>query len=446
MRKKGLLFAKLKQCQTLKEIAQCIPDHLYDKWTVVVLLYWCFMPFGSMLITKLTHQNADLFMYVSSLGVGFLGVYLTILRSLKVNFGRQLTLKDRLPQLMLSAMLLWSLLASFHARNYYHAFIGESYSHEGFLTYVAYAGVYGMTLFLVRDDLLKKLMIVFTGVGTILSILTIFQYAGYHVEAFSAYMRLAGIFHNTNHFGYYLVLVSLCASGLSLVSQQLVGKVVYQVCFMLILSALILNNTFGAYLGVLAGVCAIAVIFSIWKRRCSVKFFIPLMLAMFTTVMVNQTTGLVANNFNVLESDVEKIVTESEDSGNAGSFRWALWVAAMDFIAQEPLLGHGPDNLDENYAQVGITMLKPHNEYIQHAACLGIPALIFYLVALMMIYVNAYLHRMTLTPLTVVALCVVSGYLVSALFGNTKFYVTPYFMMFLAISAQSYIQRSEREC
>ena len=446
MKKQQSLFNQLKQCQTLKEIATCIPNDLYDTVTMLILGFWCFMPIGAMVITHVTAKDADLFMYLSCLTVGFLGIYITILRYLKVKTKRQLLRRETLPQIMLLAMLGWSLLASFGARDGYRAFIGDSYSHEGFMTYVAYAGVYGSALFLVKSKHLKRLAHLFLGVGVLLAVLTILQYSGYYIQAFSANMPLASVFHNTNHYGYYLVLTSLTAASCFIITSTFSYQLIYGISFILILMALIVNNTFGAYLGVLAGVIAIFIIFSSYYRKCFIKHFVPLGLFLATTLFVNQMTGLVEANFNGLESDVEKIVTDAEDSGNAGSFRWALWVAALDFIEEEPLFGYGPENLDHNYKQVGIDMLKPHNEYIQHAVSLGVPALIFYLITLGSIYLNAYLRRQQLTVESVMALCVVSGYLVSAFFGNTKFYVTPYFMILLAIAAQSYMTRGEREC
>ena len=43
------LYKQLKRCRTMNEIAQCIPDCIYDRGTELILLYWCLVPVFSMI-------------------------------------------------------------------------------------------------------------------------------------------------------------------------------------------------------------------------------------------------------------------------------------------------------------------------------------------------------------------------------------------------------------
>ena len=181
-------------------------------------------------------------------------------------------------------------------------------------------------------------------------------------------MKLAATFHNTNHFGYYLTLTIMCSGAFFLVAQTLKQKGVYLIRLFVMLSALIFNNTFGSYLGVLGGSIIMMIIFSCCKGRLKLEFFIPLVTVIIVSLVLNFTSGIVNNNFRVLKQDTVEILNETEQSAHAGSGRWQLWVNAIKFTMEQPLLGYGQDNLDYNYAQVGINMLKPHNEYLQHAA------------------------------------------------------------------------------
>lgn len=430
------LYQKLKQCKTMNEISNCIPNYFYDKATLAILIYWCLVPVCSMMYSYVTKTDADLLIYLSVLGTGILGGYITILRFIKTG-GFKVIRKENIPQLCLFLMLVWSLFSAIHARSKYDAFIGDSYSHEGFLTYISYAGFYGSAIFLIKEIQFKKVLTVLCWVGTLLSVLTILQYYGLPIRSFSGYMKLAGTFHNTNHFGYYLTLTIMCSSGFFLISKDLKDKIIYLVQFILMFSALIFNNTFGSFLGVLGGTFITIFIFSCCAGKVRWKFVIPFVLSIALSMTLNLTSGIVKNNFKVLQQDTVEIIQETEKSAKAGSGRWELWVNAIQFIKEEPLFGYGQDNLDYNYAQVGIDMLKPHNEYIQHAVTLGIPALIFYLISLGWMYIHAFINRKRLDPLVIVALCVISGYLISAFVGNTKFYVTPYFMIFLALATKT---------
>lgn len=162
----------------------------------------------------------------------------------------------------------------------------------------------------------------------------------------------------------------------------------------------------------------------------------PLVLFGLITIAMNQITGTVHSNMSILSKDINKIVIQDETSGSAGTGRWVLWVNAMKFIKEKPLFGHGLDNLGELYYPLGVGTDRPHNEYLQYAAHLGIPALLFYICGIGSIFIKSYKNRTNLTDTTLVTLGVVAAYLVSACFGNTMYYTTPYFMMLLGMSTK----------
>lgn len=441
MERGNRLYSELKQCKTMKEITQRIPDYIYDRLTFIMIGYWCCVPIFAMIYSYVTRTDADLLIYLSVLVSGIVGIYLIVLRFIKLNIIQKVKtkgyIKEIIPQFSLFIMLIWILFSCFHAKNKYYAFIGEGYSHEGFLTFIAYAGFFGSSLFITKKDVYKKFLIIFCLVATSLSFLTILQYLGFEIRAFSGYMKLAGTFHNTNHFGYYLTLSAICSSGLFLISSKKYQQLIYLSQFFIIFSALIFNNTFGAYLGVLGGLVITIIIFSLCLGQFKVKFIIPFIVAILLSVVLNLTTSIVESNLNVLQKDTAEIIKNTEKSGKAGSGRWELWVGAVQFIREEPLLGYGPENLAHNYAQIGINMLKPHNEYLQFAASSGLPSLLFYLIAMVSLYLKGIKNRKKLDLLVVLSFCVLSGYLISAFVGNTKFYVTPYFMIFLALATKT---------
>ena len=82
--------------------------------------------------------------------------------------------------------------------------------------------------------------------------------------------------------------------------------------------------------------------------------------------------------------------------------------------------------------QDGIQQDRPHNEFIQIAASLGIPALVFYVVALFKQF-KLIINNIDKVDISVVSLnTIIFTYLVSSFFGNTMFYTSPFYFMILA--------------
>ena len=103
-------------------------------------------------------------------------------------------------------------------------------------------------------------------------------------------------------------------------------------------------------------------------------------------------------------------------------------------IPKRPIFGYGPEQLDEELSEI-MWVDRPDNEFIQHAIFLGIPGLVYYLTALIWLFAHQWRVMKRLDATTLVAAGCVIAYLVSSMFGNTMFYTTPYFYMFLAFAA-----------
>ena len=134
--------------------------------------------------------------------------------------------------------------------------------------------------------------------------------------------------------------------------------------------------------------------------------------------------------------DVANIIEGNEDAPSAGTGRWSLWTHAVGFALEKPLFGYGPDTLGTPFGDAGESTNRPHNEFLQFAASQGLPALMFYLGALITLAVSAFRKRHGLTTLTLTLGFVVVGYLASSMFGNTMYYTTPFYVMFLSFTVK----------
>ena len=138
----------------------------------------------------------------------------------------------------------------------------------------------------------------------------------------------------------------------------------------------------------------------------------------------------VQENLSTFFYDIGQVAGQTDEMEQAGSSRMGLWMKSIEMTANKPFFGYGPDAAEVDEI-CNFSYWRPHNEYLQHALYLGIPGLFFYLAALLGIGINRWKKLRMLSPMQVVAGGCVVTYLISACFGNTMFYTTPYFWMFL---------------
>jgi O-antigen ligase len=393
-----------------------------------------------MITNIISFSNQIILLHTILLQIGYLGLIAGIFYALKIFYDKNIRLTDKnfikrqIPNILLLLMLLWSFISAMFAQNLHISFFGDLYRKEGFLTYLAYAGLY-LSVFILKNDKYRQiLMILFSNIAAVLSLLTIIQAFGVQIPGFEKNGTLSAIFYNSNHFAYYLTMASACAACFFFTAQNKKKNIFYLILQIIIYSALIFNNTFGCYLAVLFGLLSLIIIFSIVKRKFFKKAVLPVIIFILLSVIINIIFQNVGKNFLTLSRDITKIFL-NDDAGSAGNWRWVLWTDALNFIKEKPVFGYGPDSLGEPYAKLGINLDRPHNEYIQFAASLGIPALILYLSALFLIFKKAYKNRNNISLNNLIALCVVFTYLMSAFFGNTMFNTSPYFFIFLAMSS-----------
>ena len=423
----------------------------YDKISFYLLLAWVTMPIFILIgqALRLEQVIGNLFlMYITILGITtlvFVSIYFYKLYQVNgVSYFKQNLIKHPW-NLAFFAMLVWSLFASLLADDLMLAFYGTFYRNDGFLTYCIYAAIYCCAQINNSENLREKVLQYFILSSLPLCLVTILQYFNYSTEVFGIYyqerllsnMRYAAIFYNTNHYGYYLTMIIATSAGLYLKSKTRLEQAFYVFVFTLNTWCLIINNTFGSYLAVFF-ICVIApaLLYRESKNFNKTRSLIPLMLFLLLTISSSQ---IVTNNFQILSTDVKNIAVESSAAKNAGSKRWELWTNGVDMLKNRPIFGYGPENLGKEYLARGTDQDRPHNEYLQHALFLGIPALIFYITAIFMLIKNWLTNLQNLNATSFVSGLAVIGYLLSAFFGNTMFYTTIYFLLLLGYISQNKI-------
>lgn len=321
-------------------------------------------------------------------------------------------------------LLFWGLISVVLAENKELAIFG-GHRLDGYISYLIYAACYIVTRTLKSDKVRLWIIRFFTFVATSLCMDFLFKDS------------ITSIFHNQNHFGYLLTLSCMLLSGLFIYERKKHLKILYIILFVINTYTLINVNTLGCYLAVLLGLSFSLLLMFITKNEKAFALKALLMLVFFIGISIGDDyhTNTTQNNFTEFSTDIEKIATNAPDVESAGSSRIKLWNQAFKYIKERPFFGYGPEGTSDLYLFPGneVSYDRPHNEYIQTALFMGIPAAIFYLTGLFMLFIYCIKNRKQLPSYAIISGTAVFAYCISAFFGNSMYYTTPYFFMMLGM-------------
>lgn len=373
--------------------------------------------------------------------IGFLGCILniivfskSILNAKRESVSIKQYLKDNIFLLFLVLMLFWSIFSCLASDNLEIAFNGTLYRKEGLVTYFTYFGIFGCGYILRNKRFIRYILEVFTLSSAVLSLLMLIN--SETLNKLFGFTVHSTVFLQFNHFGYYLCMSTMCVLLLFQIDKKSKLRRVFRITsFSIIAAALMENGSLGPYLAVVAGLLC-SVILTIWINKLLLKRTLLLVgVFIIVTIAMNIYNGHLYKDIWTLGGDVSKVMRESSDVDSAGTGRWILWRNGVRFISEKPLFGYGPDNLGEQYAKANVGTDRAHNEIIQFAASLGIPAAIFYIIAMVNYFIGFLRIRKKVSTIEIGMFCTVVAYLVSSMFGNTMYYTSPFFFMLLGISS-----------
>ena len=380
--------------------------------------------------------------------VGYLGIFLAMIKGIGffiTNSRNDIIIyfKKNVHIILLLLLVLWIWISSFASGDLTFALFGSIYRNEGALVITSYIGYFACGYLLnKRDNSLKFLLILMIFVGTFLSFSTIIQsfninipYFAYHIN--KLYFSYSAIYLNSNHFAYYLVI----QIAILLVLLHNIKKF-KNYFFILLLFAinsytLIINNTFGSYLAIIAILIFSTIAQKLRKNTNRLRLVVPIFIFLFLSMIEmfsNRTYITSLENFLQLFDDIINIFNNNTSSNEAGTGRWGLWKATIDVFLQNPIFGTGPDGLGDYLLPVG-DVDRPHNEFLQYLSFYGIFGFIFYFISIIIICFRNLINIKSLDLYSYLSLVVVLGYLVSSFFGNTMYYTLPYFIIFLGLSS-----------
>ena len=294
-----------------------------------------------------------------------------------------------------------------------------------------------------------------------------------------------GVFRNSNHFAYVLCMGIIAAMWLAITEKKWTFKLLYLISFVIQLSMLIINDTFGGYLGVFVAVFA-SIIYGIIKFisylknrnllseeermnnkntlfNGAVALLVVIVLVVTCSLNIKNQSGnaYVVNNIKGFIRDIGVFggyMTTTENATQvdvstldtsitkAGSGRGETWLKVWELIKQRPLFGYGLECLLFQFSgQFNVGEGRTHNLLLQLLATVGIPGTIMYFAALAIIFFRLLSNWKSWSDVEKITTFVGISYIVTALTGNSTYYTSPFFMMFLGFVALTQWKKKKEE-
>ena len=438
----------LKNIKTVKELLDVIDTKYISLSSLCILLYICLIP----LIASLTCGDVRFFkgdgaptqllsstfpysdhwyrlqwtvLILSLLFIGY-----SLAKSYYSGLGLKEWIKKHKAVGCFGVVLVLAFISFLLSSNHQRSFFGTGYRHDGLLSYIMYLGVFCMAIWL-NNKHRRILCEVFVAVGCIMGLLLIFPCDLFTTWGSGTY---ATIFCQYTHFGSFMSMCIPCGIYLFLKDKGGIIKILRIAQVWLLFNTMMVNATRATAVAV-GGVFILVNVWGFVSDKSKRKSVIVLDILLVLTVMFLHTDAHLSERAKDNLSVAEQIVLR-EDGGSdievlldrLTSYRYTMWKKAIGYSLDKPLFGWGPDNLGELYYADGLSFTdRPHNEFIQIAASLGIPCLIMYCFGLFNWLIDMFKKKDII--------CIVCiGYLICSVFSNSMFYTTPYFYMFLGLT------------
>jgi len=370
-------------------------DRIKDIVIFISLLSWILIPvFESFVITYkfVYEQKYTLMKIIGVIGIYALIYYIYIKLVIKEN--KKEILREMMPIIIFLMYMIWTLISCFNSPNKQLAFFGTEYRKDGYITYIIYAGFF-LCAYLLKS---KKIRGILLNVFILVSLFLLFasriwsQHASL-IEIFMVNSPEHSIFYQFNHYGYYLTLSLMCCFGLYITENNKLIKIFYLIAYTLIGYNLILNDTWGCYLAV----SITLILFLIWsliKKQYRIVTIIAItVFIILSCVVTKNEQNIVSKNLSTFMFDIKSVASKitginfndgediEKNFDRAGTGRMILWRYGFQFLLESPIIGYGPENLEEKYEKLGVNQDRPHNLLIQLATTSGIPGMMLYVTA-----------------------------------------------------------------
>ena len=406
-------FTKYKTLQLLSSI-------LLILWIINPILTYFFKP---ILGYSIYYYYSELIYLLGIFGI-FIFIYLITYKKIEI--------KNKTPYILISILVIIGIISTIFANDFNLSLFGESYRREGLLVYIMYIGIIFLATIIKDKKYINYIIKIMIFSSIILSILPLFN-------SDFTYFNLKNIFHNSNHYGYYL-LINMMLSSFMIIKEKKHKKIIYIIAYIFLTYMLVKNNTFGCFLSaIITFICSLIIAI---KNKYKVKYILLIILIFILTATLTshfdirigerknyENKSIVLKNLKVFYKDVNSSIKQDENSNKAGSGRGYLWKLSIKYTLKHPLIGGGMECL-KNYYKDYTEIDRPHNIILQVSSFIGIPGAITY-ISLILYLAIVNLKKLKDDDLNIAIYFTAMAYFISSMFGNSMYYTSPYFMILL---------------
>lgn len=423
-----------------KNLRKMLPENVNDIYfwflTVAVLMPFIYITIGAKYVNYMMLNFALLLITLTT----FLA--LTILKLIRKN---KLNVIKNPIYYILFAMICWLFISGIFSQNSSATWLGKKGEGHGEISvfqYLYYFVVATLALLMDKKNIKHLFYIILFVINTFIIIQIVKSDYSFG-------------FINKNHTGYYLS-ISVCLSiGMFIFSNNLIEKIVLGISMIMHFTSLVLNNSLGPILGLIAFFVISLIYYLIHNRKVVIKLVCVILscIAVFSffdfvpkvnklkdgkTPVITQLVdvGFVALNKACIISDetYEKIMNKrgGMTPGADGYERLDMWKKSIDNMIEFPIFGVGVGAWYSFNPEFGYR--APHNEYLELGAIGGIPALLFYLALILTIFIKFRKSHKNQCNLSFVVFGAIVSYLVQAFFGNIMPFTAPIFYLMLGLA------------
>ena len=344
------------------------------------------------------------------------------------------------------------ILSTIFSINISKSIIGEQNRFEGILAYTTYFLTYYCAKYYFKyNNKLKYFSIIVVLASSIIGILQYYNiFPLYYIFDIPFVPSFASsTFGNRNFFGSFLSICVPIFIALYIIKRKKVYLITSIISFWAMLISMTRSSWLGLAVATIFGIIYIVKHFDkeIMKRTIHIIIgFVIIFIFVFISPFIINYNNVDTLNGRIflLTQDISAIFEDDAEKENIGSGRIEIWTLTLKEIARTPFLGTGPDTLSDGLMKnvtidhikfilnVGQRIDKAHNEYLQIAATIGIPAMIVYLAFLAQI-LGEQKNKIFKDNATFVLTISIISYIVQAFFNISTIGVAPIFWALLGL-------------
>lgn len=444
MRKTAVQIRKMMKSENVHEMISSTPDNFIEFLAFIPLFFLMSVPLEQ-LISNFLFPDLQITSYavkyesIRTMAVILVPVSVLIMLYKRYVSGRPVTtgkILREVPAAGFFGFVILMIIVSTAVNGFTReALYGNYYRQESAFTFIMYFSVYFASGMMIKNKTFRAVIqYTFILSSVPVGVYALIAYIRVRIAGLVAGYEVSAVFHQSNHYGYYILMVILQCSVLFVTERKLPAKSVCMAVFTLNTAVLVINNTFGCLIACLLGLVFNCIVISVSKRTFSRPAAAVTGVFLLTVLVMSLFVDTVYYSFIGLFREIKNAAETPENAGEIGTGRGILWSNTLNYIKEKPFSGFGTEGIGERLAEdSGNLNNRPHNEFMQYAAFYGIPAAAAYICGVFSVYLKALEKRTKLDKYTIAALVSAFGYLVSSFFGNTMYYTAPYLFVFLGM-------------